>query len=239
MMSPVMRARAIFACCSLFSAPLMHAALAHGRFLPLALAAAAAQAGFGAWLAAGRRGLDRRGLDGWRVGRWRLGRWPMGRLIIAAAAVLAVLTAGAWLTGIGAAPLSLTALSGLNHAGLFAVLLMLFAGSLRPGRTPAATLIARAARGPLPPELLRYTRQVTWVWAGYAALQLLLSALLLAFGPAHIWSLFVNALDLPLTLLLFAGEYAWRRFRFRDLPRLSTEQLRRAINASVLARRGS
>ena len=215
-MPPAMRTRVIFACGSLLVAPLMHAALTHDRLLLPAIGAGAAQAGLGVWLA---------------TPRWRGGQWS--RCIAAGLAGGAVLASGLW-----TARLSLGALSGLTHAALYLMLLTIFAGSLRPGRTPAATLVARAAHGPLSPELLRYTRGVTWLWAGFSALQLLLSLLLLILGSTRAWSLFVNTLDLPLMLLLFAGEYAYRRHRFRDLPRLSREQLRRALDALFSTRNG-
>ena len=177
------------------------------------------------------------GLGVWlAVPRWRDGRrgwWTWGRWTAAGLAGGAVLASGLW-----AVRPSLGVLSGLTHAALYLMLLTIFAGSLRPGHTPAVTLVARAARGPLPPELLRYTRGVTWLWAGFSALQLLLSPLLLVLGTTRAWSLFVNVLELPLMLLLFAGEYAYRRYRFRALPRLSPEQLRRAMDISFLSRNG-
>jgi uncharacterized membrane protein len=124
---------------------------------------------------------------------------------------------------------SVGAVSGLTHATVFLTLLALFGGSLRPGRTPLVTVIARAARGPLSPELVRYTRMVTVLWTAFAAAQLSLSALLLALAPPATWSLFVNGLDMPAMLMLGFGEYAYRRYRFRSLPRLSAAQFRRSI----------
>lgn len=214
--SPV-RARALLACGSLLLAPLMHAALAHGRFVLPAIGAGAAQAGFLAWLA----------LERWRPEGAGPRRWIAA--ILVAIAVFAA--------GVAALPLSLSALSGLTHTILYAALLAVFGGSLRPGRTPVVTAVARAARGPLTPELLRYTRAVTWVWAGFALAQLVLAPLLLLFTPLPVWSLFVNTLDTPAMLVLFAAEYAYRRYRFRALPRLSPTQFRQAMAAWASARK--
>lgn len=210
MFSPV-RARAYLACGSILTAPLMHAAFVDGRFAVFAIAAGVAQASFAVWLAAAR---------------WRTGRWAA-----AAGAGAAVL----WL-GLSADRLTIGTWSGMTHAFLFLALLTLFAGSLRPGRTPVVTKIALASRGKLPPELVRYTRNVTVLWAGFAAAQLAGSVLLLIFAPPAIWSFFVNGLDMPSMLILFGAEYTYRRCRFRNLPRLSRSQLRQAVAAYVAVR---
>ncbi len=210
MLSPV-RARAYLACGSIVTAPLMHAAFVNPRFVIPAIGAGMAQSSLAAWLL---------------TARWRSGRWAAP---VAAGAV--VLVIGLW-----ASHLSIGIWSGLTHTGVFLALLALFAGSLRPGYTPIVTVIARAARGPLPPELVRYTHTVTWLWAGFAAAQIPGSLLLLAFAPPSIWSLFVNGFDIPAMLILFGGEYAYRRYRFRELPRLSLAQIRGAFVAYVSAR---
>ncbi|MSP01562.1 MAG: hypothetical protein EXR07_11025 [Acetobacteraceae bacterium] len=210
MLSPA-RARAYLACGSIVTAPLMHAAFVNPRFVIPAIGAGMAQACLAAWLLAVR---------------WRSGRWAAP--VVAGTVVLAI--------GLWASHLSIGIWSGLAHTGVFLTLLALFAGSLRPGYTPIVTAIARAARGPLPPELVRYTRTVTWLWAGFAAAQILVSMLLLAFAPPSIWSLFVNGLDMPAMLILFGGEYAYRRYRFTELPRLSPAQIRSAFVAYVSTR---
>ena len=205
MLSPV-RARIYLACGSIVTAPLMHAAFVDPLFVVPAIGAAMIQASLAAWLATAR--------------------WPSRRWTAATLAAAGVLAAGFW-----ASRTSIGALSGVTHACVFLTLLVLFGGSLLPGRTPVVTRIARAARGPLSPELLQYTRIVTWTWAAFAGLQLLGSAVLLTFAPPAIWSLFVNGLDMPAMLILGGGEYAYRRYRFRALPRLSPEQFRLALAA--------
>ena len=96
-------------------------------------------------------------------------------------------------------------------------LLMVFAASLRSDQQPMVTRFARMARGSLPPELVIYTRQVTVLWVG-VFIVLTLSAILLAlFAAPEIWSLATNFLHYLLIGAVFAGEYAWRRWRFRHL----------------------
>lgn len=91
-----------------------------------------------------------------------------------------------------------------------------FASSLRAGRTPLVTGIAQMERGELPPPLLRYTRQVTWLWALSLAGLLLTTTALMLFGSDEAWSLFTNLLSYLLIGGLFSGEYVYRRLRFRE-----------------------
>ncbi len=105
--------------------------------------------------------------------------------------------------------------AGLSHGFVFGGLFLLFAGTLRPGREPLASAMARRLRGPLPPEIERYTRRVTLAWAIFFAAQLLGSAVLFALAPRPVWLAFVTVFDLPLVLGMFGLEYLWRRLRYR------------------------
>lgn len=159
-------------------------------------------------------------------------RAPRGRRVaIAAGAALAFL----WI-GSRAARTSLAAAAALSHAALYGGLLLLFVGSLRPGRTPLVTALADRLHGPLPNAVVAYTRRVTWLWVGVFVGQLTASALLLALAPERVWSLFVNVLDLPLVGLVFALEYAWRRRRFRGMDHVP---VRRVLAAFAARRHGS
>ncbi len=110
--------------------------------------------------------------------------------------------------------------SGLSHAALFGGLLLLFAGSLRRGRTDLVTVLHRRFQSRVPPRVARYTRGVTIAWSLFFAGQLLGSALLLGFASPDAWSLFVNVLDLPLVALMFAAEFACRRVLLRGETRI-------------------
>jgi uncharacterized membrane protein len=110
---------------------------------------------------------------------------------------------------------SLMAVSGVPHTIINGGLLALFAGSLIVGRESIVTVLARKVRGPLPDELVVYTRRVTWAWSIFFAGQLLGSLLLFLYAPVEVWSLFVNLLNAPLIVLMFGLEYGYRMTRFR------------------------
>ena len=108
--------------------------------------------------------------------------------------------------------------SAVPHAMAYLALLTVFAASLLPGREAVVTVFARIARGPLPPEVMRYTRRVTWAWCWFSAAQLTASLLLLLFAPFRVWSVFVNLCNLPLIGLLIGAEYSYRQWRYAAQP---------------------
>jgi len=97
-------------------------------------------------------------------------------------------------------------------------LLVLFAGSLRQGREPLITRMARLARGALPADLERYTRRLTVLWSAIFAGLVLSGAALACFAPLPIWSIATNFIHYFLIGAVFVGEYLFRRWRFRHLP---------------------
>jgi uncharacterized membrane protein len=109
---------------------------------------------------------------------------------------------------------SFPAAPGIPHALAYTVLLLYFARSLSPGREAILTRIAVYIRGPLPRELYLYTRRVTRAWCLFFAAQLVCSLVLFIWAPLEYWSFFINVLNLPLVLAMFAGEYANRVIRF-------------------------
>lgn len=133
-----------------------------------------------------------------------------------AAAAVGLLFAGLWWHS---ARLSFVAASGIPYAVIYSLLLAAFAATLLPGREALITKLARKLRGPLPPEIVAYTRAVTWAWCLFFAAQLLCSFALLTWAPIRVWSFFVNMLNLPLILLMFVAEYAFRLAFLRDPPR--------------------
>jgi uncharacterized membrane protein len=96
-------------------------------------------------------------------------------------------------------------------------LLIVFGASLRPGQQPMVTRFALLARGSLPPELITYTRSVTVLWVVVFAILTLSAVLLSLFASTEWWSLATNFLHYLLIGAVFAGEYAWRRWRYRHL----------------------
>lgn len=124
--------------------------------------------------------------------------------------------------------LSVLAVSGLTHATVNLFLLWYFARTLRGGEQALITRLARRVHGFLPPEMEAYTRRVTAAWCAFFAGQVAVSMLLLAFAPLESWSMFVNLINVPLIVLMFAGEYLYRRLRFPDHPRASIARILRA-----------
>jgi hypothetical protein len=102
--------------------------------------------------------------------------------------------------------LGASALAGLAHAGAYLALLWYFGRSLRAGREPLITRVAR---------------RLTVAWCAFFAGQILVSALLLAFAPHDVWSMFVNLLDLPLLALMFVAQQVYRALCFPLVPRVS------------------
>ena len=150
-------------------------------------------------------------------------------LLLAGGLAVRLLVAGAF----GA----LMATSGMCHALLYAGLLGLFARSLRPGRTDLVTAIALQLDDARTPDRRRYTRWVTKAWCGFFAAQLLGSAVLLALAPRAVWSLFVNVLDGPSVVLMFAAEYLVRRLRFRHERHVSPLRIWRSYVQGSAGRR--
>jgi len=141
-----------------------------------------------------------------------LTRPPLWRKALIAAAVAAVLS----LLWVHPAWLNFARLSGVPHAIAYASLLFVFAFSLRPGREAILTRIAKQIHGSLPRYMTVYTRQVTVLWCCFFAAQLVISLLLFLWASVEAWSFFINVMNLPLVLILFAGEYGHRVWRFRD-----------------------
>ena len=101
-----------------------------------------------------------------------------------------------------------------------------FARTLRQGCEPLVSRFARIERGgQLAPDLARYTRNLTWAWAGFFVLMAAISATLAVTGPLAAWSLFSNILNYLLVVLFFILEYVYRRARYRHHPHASPWQV--------------
>jgi uncharacterized membrane protein len=108
--------------------------------------------------------------------------------------------------------------AAVPHAMAYLGLLALFAASLQPGREAVITILARRSRGRLPPDIVRYSRRVTWLWCWFFVAQLAGSLTLLLFAPLRIWSLFINLCNLPLIAVMLCAEYAYRQWRHAARP---------------------
>jgi len=121
----------------------------------------------------------------------------------------------------GVFKLSVIGVAALGHWSLYASLLATFALTLRRGHEPLITAMAYRLHGPLSEEMIRYTRGVTIAWSLFFAAQLLTSVSLFCLAPLTAWSVFVNLLDIPLVVTMFAAEYAVRLRVLRHPPRHS------------------
>lgn len=95
-----------------------------------------------------------------------------------------------------------------------AVLLYTFATSL--GTTPMVERFARLQDPSLGAAKVTYCRNVTRVWIAFFVFNGAASAFLAVFGPLTAWTLYTGLLSYVLIGLLAAGEYAVRKYRFRD-----------------------
>lgn len=138
------------------------------------------------------------------------------------AVIVATSHVGFSLTAGGLFKISFVTASALMHWVMYASLLASFALTLRRGRTPLITAMAYKLHGAaIPGELAVYTRRVTIAWSCFFAAQLFTSVLLFCFAPLTVWSFFVNVLDIPLVVAMYAAEYAVRIRVLRDPPRHS------------------
>src|SRR3954468_3359948 len=126
--------------------------------------------------------------------------------------------------------LGVLAVSGLTHAVANLLLLWYFARTLRAGSESLITRLARRVHGTLAPDMVAFTRRVTVAWCVFFAGQVLVSGLLFAFAPLEAWSMFINLINLPLIVLMFAGEYLYLSIRYPDHPRASITRVLRAYS---------
>ena len=107
----------------------------------------------------------------------------------------------------------------------------LFGRTLAAGREPMIARFARLERGAeLPPDLARYARALTAVWAGFFAAMAAVSLGLALWGSVLAWSLFTNVINYALVALFFVGEYAYRRVRFRHYRHPSPLEVMRRLH---------
>ncbi|WP_308389610.1 hypothetical protein [Acidithiobacillus sp. AMEEHan] len=123
------------------------------------------------------------------------------------------------------AKLALVSATAIMQWAIYISLLLTFGLTLRSGRQPLITSMVQRMHGNLDPALIQYTRKVTIAWTLFFATQLIVSISLLLFAPLVIWSFFVNILDLPLVLTMFAIEYLVRQRCLEHPPRHSFAEI--------------
>jgi len=134
--------------------------------------------------------------------------WRLALLTAATMTILGV----AWVNEFGLPVI----IFGLPHLVTNLFLMWLFARTLKDGREPLITSIARRVHGSLKPELEIYTRRVTYAWSLFFLLQVVVSLGLYIFASLQTWSMYINVLSVPLVILMFVCEYTYRVLRYRD-----------------------
>lgn len=120
-----------------------------------------------------------------------------------------------------------------------AALAWFFGRTLVAGRQPLITAVAVAARPATPDYLLRYSRQLTVMWTGIFIAMALWDLLLAAFAPREAWSFMANGANYLVIGLTVAGEYLFRRLRFRDYDHPGVaEYLKIVVSADPRRMRG-
>ncbi len=142
----------------------------------------------------------------WAVRRSK--RRALGTAALAAAAV------AAWL-GWGTLERHFPDIFFVEHATTNLMLAFLFGRTLAAGREPLVALFARLVHGSIPPEVERYTRQVTVAWTIFFATLFTVSCALYFGNFLAAWSLLANILSPILITAMFVVEYA---VRLRALP---------------------
>jgi uncharacterized membrane protein len=130
------------------------------------------------------------------------------------AAVLAGLAVGAAAQTTGIAGNIAT----LIPAAVQVTLALLVGRTLLPGRVPAIRRVAEglhADGSPLPPDVQRYTRAVTWLWCVTFALLAAID-LIVVTGWTRLTQapMLVTAMDVAVVATVLVAEFAYRRQRY-------------------------
>lgn len=129
--------------------------------------------------------------------------------------------------------------SALTHWAIYSGLLLTFALTLQADREPIVTAMTRRLHGPITADLASYTRSVTMAWCGFFAAQLAISLVLFFGAPLVVWSFFVNILDIPLVVTMYAVEYLFRLHYLQDPPRHSLAAILSMISDMRKSRNGA
>jgi uncharacterized membrane protein len=111
-----------------------------------------------------------------------------------------------------------------QHVGTNALLAWVFGHTLLAGGTPLVVTFARIVHTTLPPAIEVYARHVTLAWTVFFLLTCALSVVLFFAAPLAAWSTFAVLLQWPSVAAFFVGEYALRKWRFKDFDHASMKQ---------------
>jgi uncharacterized membrane protein len=145
----------------------------------------------------------------------------------AAFAAIALLAVALWL-GWAALERNFQSVFFVEHAAANLILAFVFGRTLVGSREPLCTRFARLLHGALPPEEVRYSRQVTVAWTVFFAALFAISCALYLGGFIAAWAMFASILTPILVAAMFVIEYAIRR---RALPQSQRTGVLGAVRA--------
>jgi uncharacterized membrane protein len=96
------------------------------------------------------------------------------------------------------------------------------------------TLIERLVRlefSDIPPEILQYCRQLTWLWTGFFAFNAFMCSALALWGQSGWWAFYTGVMIFALTGLLMVGEYIYRHYRF---PALEIPDIKATVRNMII-----
>ena len=95
-------------------------------------------------------------------------------------------------------------------------LLLGFGLSLLKGKEPLVTAIGEAAKGPLTPEMRKYTKSVTQLWTGIFFLMITINLSLTFSNNLPLWSWVTSVGNYLWVGIIFISEFIYRKVRFKD-----------------------
>ena len=98
---------------------------------------------------------------------------------------------------------------------MISLILYPFVRSVLPEHTPLISRFYQLTEKASVPEVMSYTRKLTWVWIVLIALMLINTVFLTFFASLEIWSLFTNFINYLLLLALLFFEWLFRMFWFK------------------------
>ena len=117
-----------------------------------------------------------------------------------------------------------------EHTLMNLLLGAVFGRTLLAGHEPLVTRFARIMHPTLPPEVERYTRNLTLAWTLFFAAMLAISWGLYFAGQRAAWSAFATLVNPALVVAMFAIEYA---VRLRALPNWEQVGITGSVRAYV------
>jgi uncharacterized membrane protein len=99
----------------------------------------------------------------------------------------------------------------VQQAGVYGLVMVSFARSLWPGKTPLCTQLAIQMHGTLDASEIAYTRRATAAWAVFYLALTITIVVLFFVAPLKVWSMFVNFATFGLIVAMALGDHLLRR----------------------------